>query len=76
MDIKKVKVRNGRLALDEPTDLPEGTELELVAADDGDDLDADERALLHEQLKRSLDEARAGRTVPAEAVLARLRSKR
>ena len=42
----KARVRNGRLILDEPTQLPEGTELELVPIDSWDDLtDADRRAL-------------------------------
>jgi hypothetical protein len=36
-------VENGRLHLDEPTELPEGTELELVVDDDGDDLTDQER---------------------------------
>ena len=31
----KAVVRNGRLVLDEPTDLPEGAEIALVAVDTG-----------------------------------------
>lgn len=38
----KAHVHNGRLVLDEPTDLPEGTEVELVALDDS--FDSDERS--------------------------------
>ena len=30
----KAHVKNGRLVLDEPTDLPEGKEIELVPLDD------------------------------------------
>jgi len=30
----KAHVKNGRLVLDEPTDLPEGEEIELVPLDD------------------------------------------
>jgi hypothetical protein len=41
----KAHVRNGRLVLDEPTDLPEGTEVELVVADSWDDLDDDDREM-------------------------------
>jgi hypothetical protein len=41
----KAQVRGGRLVLDEPTDLPEGTEVELVASDHVD-LDPEERARL------------------------------
>jgi len=40
-------VRNGRLVLDEPVDLPDGTLLELALVDHGSDpLDAEERAEL------------------------------
>ncbi|MDY7228129.1 hypothetical protein [Hyalangium rubrum] len=70
----KAEVRNGRLVLDVPTELPEGTALELVAADLGDELSEEERSALHEALSESWDEARAGKRVAAEEVLAKLRS--
>lgn len=60
--------------MDEPTDLPEGTVLELVADDEGDDLDATERAALHDAIERAMDAARAGKVRPAADVLAELRS--
>ena len=41
----KAKVRGGRLLLDEPTDLPEGTEVELTPVLD-DDLDADRKSVV------------------------------
>lgn len=59
--------------MDEPTELPEGTVLELAAYDPGDDLDAAERAELHESLEKSWAEARAGKLIPADEVLAKLR---
>lgn len=34
----RARVENGRLVLDEPTTLPEGTVIDLVADDEGDDL--------------------------------------
>jgi hypothetical protein len=40
----KARVRGGRLVVDEPTDLPEGTELELLPLDPGDWLDDTDRA--------------------------------
>ena len=40
----KAHVKNGRLVLDEPTDLPEGTEVEVLALDDGFDFIAQLRA--------------------------------
>ena len=59
--------------LDEPTELPEGSEVELVLADDGDDLDDDDRARLHASLRRSAEQFRAGRGVDTEEALARVR---
>lgn len=69
----KARVRNGRLVLDAPTDLPEGTEVELLPADAWDGLDHDDRRKLHEAFVRSEEDVRAGRIVPADAFLAELR---
>ena len=66
----KARVKNGRLLLDEPTDLPEGTEVTLSIADD--ELDDDDRARLHAALERSMAQARAGKLVDADDVIARL----
>ena len=46
----RARVEKGRLVLDEPTTLPEGTVVELVADDEGDDLNDAERRALHEAL--------------------------
>lgn len=70
----RARVLNGRLVMDEPTDLPEGTVLELVADDGGDDLTDVERAALHEAIERAMVAARAGRVRPAAEVLADLRA--
>ena len=59
--------------MDEPTDMPEGTVLELVADDEGDDLDEAERAALHDAIERAMDTARAGKVRAAADVLAELR---
>ena len=77
----KARVRNGRLVLDEPTDRPEGEEVELVPLDDvialgGDYLDDEERAALHEELKASIAEVKSGQLIDAEVVLAELRATR
>ena len=61
--------------LDEPTDLPDGTVVELSLADDGDELDDQERALLHEALEQSWRSAVSGDTRPAQAILDELRAK-
>jgi len=69
----KARVRSGRLVIDEPTDLPEGTELELLPLDPGDWLDDADRALLHDALRQSQSDVEAGRVVSAEDVLRELR---
>jgi hypothetical protein len=65
------RVRNGRIIVDEPTELPEGTELELVPADE-DDMSEEERAELDAILLHAVENVRAGRTVDAAEVLAEL----
>jgi hypothetical protein len=77
----KAHVRKGRLVLDEPTDLPEGEEVELVPVDEvlvrgGDYLDDEERAALHRELEASIAEAEAGELVDMDDVLAELRAAR
>ena len=67
--ILTARVRDGRLVLDEPVDLPEGTVLELVPADDGDELDAEDRARLHAAITRSAEQFRRGPGVRADVVL-------
>jgi anti-sigma factor RsiW len=66
----KAHVHNGRLVLDEPTDLPEGTEVRLTLADD--EMDDDERAELHASLERSMAQAKAGKLIDADVVLGKL----
>jgi hypothetical protein len=68
----KAHVRGGRLVLDEPTELPEGSEVELVLVDDGDALDDDDRERLHASLLRSAEQFREGRGIDADHALARL----
>ncbi len=72
----RATVENGRLVVDEPTSLPDGTVLELVIDDEGDDLDERERAALNAAITESLQQADAGRTAPVEQVLALLRARR
>lgn len=69
----KAHVHLGRLVIDEPVDLPEGTVMYLVPFDPGDELDEADRALLQDALQASADDAAAGRLVDAEDVLAELR---
>lgn len=73
----KASVRNGRLILDEPTELPEGAVVDLVAigGDKLDELDDDEREALHVALAEAIAQDDAGDTVDAEEVLAHLRAR-
>ncbi len=70
----KARVVNGRLVMDEPCDLPEGTELDLVVADEGDEMDEAERAALEDSIEKALEEAKAGKLIPADEVMKKLRS--
>ena len=70
----KAHVKNGRLLLDEPTDLPDGAEVELTLVDD--ELDPEERARLDAALELSMAQARAGQLVDAEVVIRKLRAGR
>jgi hypothetical protein len=81
MQALKAHVHNGRLVLDEPTDLPEGEVVELVPLDEvlargGDYLDDEDRAALHRELEASIAEAKAGQLIDADEVLAELRAAR
>ena len=76
----RARVHNGRIVVDEPTDLPEGEVIDLVPLDDvlaagGDYLDAEARARLHASLDRGLADVEAGRTVDAGEVIATLRAR-
>ncbi len=74
MQALKARVENGRIKLDEPTDLPEGTELFLVPANGSDDLDDQERAALHASIEEAEGELDAGQVVSEEVLWARLRA--
>ena len=70
----RAHVHNGRLLLDEPTELPDGAEVQLVPVD-GDDLDDDDRRRLHAALAESEADESTGRLYPAAQVLAELRER-
>jgi hypothetical protein len=72
----RATVRNGRLVVDEEIKLPEGTELELVIDDEGDDLDERELAALNAAISISLEQEARGEVKPMEQVIARLRERR
>jgi hypothetical protein len=74
MQALKVQVKNGRLVLDEPTDLPDGAEIEVIVIDD--ELSTEERAELHASLDRALDDSEAGRGMDAAEYLKQYRARR
>lgn len=71
----RARVKNGRLVLDEPTELPEGSEIELLPVDDIEELSSAERARLHGFLADSIRTHLPGTGTSAEALLAELRSR-
>jgi hypothetical protein len=72
----RARVRNGRIVVDEPTDLPEGTVLNLVLDDGDDELGDDERRRLHAALEEGLAQLDADQGIPVGDVLRDLRSSR
>ena len=58
----RARVEKGRLGHDEPTTLPYGTVIDLVADDEGDDLSDEERRALHDALSASWKLAEAGKS--------------
>jgi len=66
-----VQVKNAR---DEPTDLPDGAEVELVVIDD--ERTSAERAELHASLDRATEDSDAGRSMDAGDYLKQYRARR
>ena len=70
----KAHVHNGRLVLDEPTDLPEGTEVELVAV--GDDFDPQERARLLHAIDQGIEDFERGDHIDGFELIAQMKAAR
>ncbi len=70
----KAHVHNGRLLLDEPTDLPEGTEVELMPVDD--DFDPEERARLLRAIEEGAEDFERGDHMDGFEFVAQLRARR
>jgi hypothetical protein len=69
----KAVVKNGRLVVDEPTQLPEGTEIELVPVDD--EFDAEERAQLLAAIEEGADDVERGDVVDGFEMIAQLKAR-
>jgi hypothetical protein len=70
----KAHVQNGHFVVDQPTDLPEGTEVQLllVEEDDSDDMTPEERAQLRRALDAGFQAFREGRFVEGDEIVHRL----
>jgi hypothetical protein len=75
MSSLRARVINGRLQLDTATSLPEGTGLDLVVDDEGDDLDESDRAALNSAITRAWASVQAGQGRPAGEVIAAIRKR-
>lgn len=71
----RAQVKNGRLVLDQATDLPEGEVIYLVPAD-ADEMSDHERAALHDSLRESIEQMQKGQLIDADEALAQLRAHR
>lgn len=75
----RAKVLNGRIIVDEPTTLPDGTVLDVIVLanenddDENDDLTDEERAERDEQILRGWKSGQQGKNVPAKTVMDELR---
>ncbi len=70
----RAHAENGRVVLDEPLNVPDGTPLNVEPVNAEDDLDDEERAELHAALDEAEEDAAAGRVVTEDEVWARLRA--
>ena len=70
----RAHVAQGRIVVDEPVDLPDGTEVRVEIVNDSDGLDDEDRARLH--IEQSQDEIDRGEGVPAAQLIAELRARR
>lgn len=75
MSAIRARVSNGRLAMDEPTELPEGTVLNLVVDDEGDNLDDNERAELNKAISHAWASIQSGEGHSADEVVNSLRGR-
>jgi hypothetical protein len=76
MEKLRATVKKGRFVIDTPTTLPDGTVLDLVVDDEGDDLTDAERERLYAALERAAEDVKAGRVRSAEEVIEELRRRR
>ena len=71
----RAKVKRGRLVLNQPTNLPEGTTLDLVLDDEGDELSPQERKALDRAIAKAWSSAKAGKLRSIDALIRELRAR-
>lgn len=74
MQSVKAVVKNGRLMVDEPTELPDGTEIELRPVDD--DFDPQDRAQLLQAIDDGIGDFERGDHMDGFEFIAQMRSRR
>ena len=72
----RARVVKGRLHLDEPTDLPEGSEVELQATHNNDWMSSDDEERLHDELAASEADLTAGRVHSLDEIIADFKARR
>lgn len=72
----KAQVRGGRFVVEEPANLPEGTEVELTLVEAEDEISPEERARLERELDAAQEEYERGEGMDAFEFLAQLRAGR
>jgi hypothetical protein len=72
----RANVKAGRRILDEPTSLPDGTTLDLVLDDEGDDLTVQERKVMDDAIVKAWESAKAGKLRPSDPLIVELRARR
>ncbi|MBI4870413.1 MAG: hypothetical protein HY814_02475 [Candidatus Riflebacteria bacterium] len=76
MQTLKARVEHGRMKLDVPTKLPDGTVPKLMLSDPGDNLDPEERKKLDDALQAAWETTEGTEAVPAAEVSRRVRGRR
>lgn len=74
MEIVTAEVKDGRLLVDQPSQLPEGTIVQLVVAEEIGFLSPQDRVALNLAIDEAADDIEAGRLRPARDVVAELKS--
>ncbi|MBI4818001.1 MAG: hypothetical protein HY791_17195 [Deltaproteobacteria bacterium] len=72
----RLEVEGGRLVAAAPDGWAEGAELDVVLADQDDDMSAEEVAELDSVLEKSLEQAATGRFTEASEFLVKLKAQR